>query len=95
MTAANAAGQLIFLPLLALLAERYGWQGVSVAVTVAVAAMVPVVALLLPEWPADIGLGPYGAAAVGAPAACAPATLSRSRWRALFRAVAFDSISGC
>ena len=68
LTAANAAGQLIFLPLLALLAERYGWQGVSVAVTLAVAAMVPVVALLLPEWPADIGLGPYGAPAAARPA---------------------------
>src|SRR5262249_11928459 len=30
LTAANAAGQLLFLPLLALLAQRYGWQGVSV-----------------------------------------------------------------
>ena len=78
LTAANAAGQLIFLPLLALLAVRYGWQGVSVAVTVAVAAMVPVVAFLLPEWPADIGLGPYGASASAA-RPCAPATLSRSR----------------
>jgi len=36
LTAANAAGQLIFLPLLAMLAQRYGWRGVSVAVTLAV-----------------------------------------------------------
>jgi predicted MFS family arabinose efflux permease len=63
LTAANAAGQLIFLPLLAMLAQRYGWRGVAVAVTVAVIAMLPVVAILLPEWPANIGLGPYGAAA--------------------------------
>ena len=49
------------MPLLALLAERYGWQGVAVAVTFAIAAMIPVVATLLPESPADIGLGPYGA----------------------------------
>ena len=34
LTAANAAGQLIFLPVLALLAQRYGWRGVSVTVTV-------------------------------------------------------------
>jgi predicted MFS family arabinose efflux permease len=46
-----------------MLAQRYGWRGVSVAVTLAVLAMVPVVAILLPEWPANIGLGPYGAAA--------------------------------
>ncbi|TMJ66692.1 MAG: MFS transporter, partial [Alphaproteobacteria bacterium] len=66
LTAANAAGQLIFLPLLAMLAQRYGW-GVSVAVRLAVLAMVPVVAILLPEWPANIGLGPYGAAASPSP----------------------------
>ena len=52
LSAANAAGQLAFLPLLALLAVQYGWQGVAVAVTVAIAAMVPVVAILLPESPA-------------------------------------------
>jgi MFS family permease len=68
LTAANAAGQLIFLPLLAVLAVTYGWQSVAVAVTLAVAAMVPVVALLLPERPADVGLGPYGAAPAPKPA---------------------------
>jgi predicted MFS family arabinose efflux permease len=64
LTAANAAGQLVFLPLLALLAQRFGWQGVALAVTLAITAMLPVVALLLPESPADLGLGPYGAAGV-------------------------------
>jgi MFS family permease len=61
LTAANAAGQLIFLPLLAALADRYGWRSVSITVTLAVAAMLPVVALLLPERPSAIGLAPYGA----------------------------------
>ena len=60
LTAANAAGQLIFLPALAMLAGRYGWRGVSVTVTLVIAAAVPVVALLLPESPADVGLGPFG-----------------------------------
>jgi hypothetical protein len=40
---------------------------VSVAVTLAVFAMVPVAAILLPEWPANIGLGPYGAAVSPSP----------------------------
>jgi MFS family permease len=67
--AANAAGQLVFLPLLALIASHFGWRGVSIAVTLVVVAMVPVVALLLPESPAHIGLRPYGArASVSAPA---------------------------
>jgi MFS family permease len=63
LTAANAAGQLVFLPILAMLAERYGWRGVSIAVTLAVAAMIPLFMLLVPESPADIGLGAYGAVA--------------------------------
>jgi MFS family permease len=68
LTSANAAGQLVFLPLLAMLAQRYGWQGVSVAVTLAVLAMLPIVAIVLPESPASIGLGPYGAVAAPPPA---------------------------
>jgi predicted MFS family arabinose efflux permease len=86
LTAANAAGQLVFLPLLALLAQRYGWRGVSVTVTLAIAAMVPVVMLLMPEWPADAGVGPYGddaaaarpARRLGNPFAVAVGALSRA-----------------
>ncbi len=69
LSSANAAGQLVFLPLLALLANRYGWQGVAVGVTAAIAVMIPVVALVLPESPASIGLPPYGGTAVIAPQA--------------------------
>jgi MFS family permease len=63
LSAANAAGQLIFLPLLAMLAERYGWQAVAGTVTLAIAAMLPLVMMLLPESPASIGLSPYGSVA--------------------------------
>jgi predicted MFS family arabinose efflux permease len=66
--AATAAGQLVFLPLLAMLAQHYGWLGVSICVTLAVAVMVPVVALLLPESPAHIGLAPYGSTTAVRPA---------------------------
>ena len=66
--AATAAGQLVFLPLLAMLAQHYGWLGVSICVTLAVAAMLPVVALLLPESPAHIGLAPYGSTTAVRPA---------------------------
>lgn len=61
MTSANAAGQLIFLPVLGGLSQRYGWQSVSIAVAAAIAVLLPLVALLLPESPAAIGLGPLGA----------------------------------
>jgi MFS family permease len=61
LTAANAAGQLVFLPLLAWLAERFGWQGVAIGVTLAMGVALPMVAILLPESPASVGLGAYGA----------------------------------
>jgi MFS family permease len=64
LTSANAAGQLIFLPLLALLVQRYGWQGVSITMTAAIALVIPMVMLLLPESPASVGLPAYGGTAV-------------------------------
>jgi MFS family permease len=67
--AANSAGQLVFLPLLALISEHYGWRGVVVGVTLALAAVFPLLLWLLPESPAHIGLAPYGAKAVVQPPA--------------------------
>jgi len=60
LTSANAAGQLIFLPLLGRLSQDYGWRSVSIAVTLTVAALIPLV-FLLPESPSAVGLGPLGA----------------------------------
>jgi MFS family permease len=60
LTSANAAGQLIFLPLLALLVQHYGWQGVSITLTAVIALTIPMVMLLLPESPAAIGLPAFG-----------------------------------
>jgi predicted MFS family arabinose efflux permease len=63
LTASNASGQLVFLPLLASLAEHFGWQSVPWAVALVILALVPMVLLLLAESPGSVGLGPYGAAA--------------------------------
>jgi MFS family permease len=60
LTSANAAGQLIFLPLLAMLANRFGWQGVAICMTIAMAVSLPLIAIMLPESPATVGLGAYG-----------------------------------
>jgi len=58
LTASMAGGQLVFLPLLAALVERWGWRiAVGGAVAVA-AALVPLVALLMREHPQDVGLQP-------------------------------------
>jgi predicted MFS family arabinose efflux permease len=86
LSAANAAGQLIFLPLLAMLAEHYGWQAVAGAITLAIAAMLPLLMILLPESPAEIGLGPYGSVAAPSPPVRAgnPFTVA---FDGLFRAV--------
>jgi MFS family permease len=60
LSSANAAGQLIFLPLLGRLAQDHGWQSVSITVSLAIAIVIPLTALLLPESPGAIGLGPLG-----------------------------------
>jgi MFS family permease len=62
ITASTATGQLVFLPLLAAVAENAGWRPVVWIAALVAAAMIPIVALLVPERPSDIGLQPYGAA---------------------------------
>jgi predicted MFS family arabinose efflux permease len=61
MSASAATGLLVFLPLLAMLANSGGWKPVVIAVSVATAALLPLVWLLVPERPSSIGLTRYGA----------------------------------
>jgi sugar phosphate permease len=63
ITASTATGQLVFLPMLAAVAQGDGWRPVVWIAAIAAAAMIPLVAFLVPETPAAIGLKPYGAAA--------------------------------
>ena len=60
LTASTATGQLAFLPLLAAIAERFGWRPVALTMALVAAAVLPIVAWLLPETPAQVGLRPYG-----------------------------------
>jgi MFS family permease len=55
LSASTATGSLIFLPLLAWLSNTGAWRPVVVAVSLACLALVPLVALIVPERPADIG----------------------------------------
>ncbi|HVZ07161.1 MFS transporter [Rhodopila sp.] len=64
LTASNASGQLVFLPLLASLATHQGWHAVPLVVAAVILALMPVVMLFLPESPAAIGLPAYGATEV-------------------------------
>ena len=63
LTASNASGQLVFLPMLASFAEHFGWQSVPWVVALVILALIPIVALVLAESPGAVGLGPYGAVA--------------------------------
>jgi predicted MFS family arabinose efflux permease len=62
LTASAATGTLVFLPLLAALAQAGGWRPVVITVSVGVAVIIPLVWWLVPENPAQAGLVPYGAA---------------------------------
>jgi sugar phosphate permease len=85
LTAATATGQLLFLPVLARLAEHDGWRAALWLVAAAALATVPVALLLIRETPADVGVRPYGAVdgevedapRQGNPAAVALRTLAR------------------
>jgi len=61
LTAGGAAGQLIFLPLLAYLAEDVGWRAVALTVSLAALSVVPFVWWLLRDRPEDVGTTAYGA----------------------------------
>jgi len=69
MSASSASGMLVFLPLIAALAQSGGWQPVVIAVAIATAALIPLVWLLVPERPASIGMVRYGAEADDVPPA--------------------------
>ena len=63
LTAGNATGQLVFLPLVAWLATHHGWRTAALVTAAAALAVVPLVLALLRNHPADLGLSAYGATA--------------------------------
>src|SRR4051794_18129364 len=78
LTAGGAAGQLIFLPLVAAVDARWGWRAASLGTTAAALAVLPLVAWLLRDRPRDLGVAPYGGTAAhdprpGRPGAARPA----------------------
>jgi MFS family permease len=60
LTAAGAAGGLVFLPLVSQLAEAYGWRPAALAVAISALAVAPFVMWLLRDRPRDVGVAPYG-----------------------------------
>ncbi len=60
LMASTATGQLLFLPVLAYLAETVGWRAVSLTVATAAALMIIPVSAFMWDRPSDRGVPPYG-----------------------------------
>jgi MFS family permease len=61
LTASNASGQLIFLPLLAWIVTQWGWRyAAGTAAAVALVVVLPLVLIFIRDRPSDLGLAPYG-----------------------------------
>jgi len=84
-SAASSTGQLIFLPVIAQLADGPGWRWAAGLVAGFALLLVPLVWLLLRDHPADVGTTPYGAPPGWTPppatAATGAATLALSTLR--------------
>ena len=61
LTAGSAAGQLVFLPFIAALAQNPGWRQASLLIGAGALAVVPLVLMFLKNSPAEVGVLPYGA----------------------------------
>jgi len=59
-SAASATGQLIFLPVVAQLADKYGWRAAAMAVAALALCIVPLVQLVMADRPSDVGVVAYG-----------------------------------
>jgi len=60
LTAGGATGQLIFLPVLAQVIAAHGWKAAALTVAGGALLVAPIAIWLLRDYPADIGLQPYG-----------------------------------
>ena len=97
LTAGSATGQLVFLPLVAVLAESSGWRTAALVVAGSALAVVPLVLLLLADRPADVGLEPYGGPdplAAAPPPAGGAAVAAVSALRRASRTPAFWLLAG-
>jgi MFS family permease len=64
LTASNATGQLMFLPLYGYLVTSSGWRAVTFTIAGVCAALIPLVLFGLRERPAELALPPYGGTAI-------------------------------
>ena len=69
LTASNATGQLVFLPLLASITQHWGWRAALGFVVVMLLAALGFVFAFMRDRPADVGLAPFGEHAIAKPPA--------------------------
>lgn len=60
MTAANATGSLVFLPLLASLADRFGWRTALIVLICVLLATLLLIMMVMLDRPSDVGLPRFG-----------------------------------
>jgi sugar phosphate permease len=61
LTASVATGQLLFLPLLASLTQTQGWRTAAYTLSAVALVMLPLVLLIMRNYPETVGLQPFGA----------------------------------
>lgn len=60
LTASTATGQLILLPVLAIIIDRYSWRGAISLIIILSIIMLLIIAFFMKNSPKDIGIEPYG-----------------------------------
>lgn len=61
LTAGQATGQLVLLPPVAAIAESIGWRPASLLIGLVALAVIPLVWFAVRDYPADLGVAPFGA----------------------------------
>jgi len=61
LTASSATGQLLFLPILATLAQNHGWRVAALTTAGAALVVLPLVLFFMRNYPESVGLRPFGA----------------------------------
>ena len=94
LSAANATGQLVFLPMLAKVVESSSWRSAALIVAAAAAIVFAIVWVLMRDRPADVGLRPYGQSADAAQSATPPPMPPLTALAAAMRTRAFWLLAG-
>jgi sugar phosphate permease len=94
LSAANATGQLVFLPLLATIAEGRGWRQAAFIVSAAALGVFVLVLASMRDRPEDLGLRAYGAREPIAAAGAAPPLAPISALATAIRSKAFWVLAG-